>query len=85
MKHLIHIKSCQNNLAITYKENGRCIQVTVYSAGLDGEFSRQDWRESEEIITMFDQKDQELILDALAMYGPTPFFKEKAGKRRQRW
>jgi hypothetical protein len=75
MKRIIEIDNNQGNLIIKYRENGRLYLVTLYAAGLDGEFTRSNWQESEELLMMFDQKDQELILNTLAKSSRTLFFR----------
>jgi hypothetical protein len=75
MRRITKIDQYQGNLRIRYKENRRRDWVTLYAAGLDGEFTREDWQESEELLSLFGQRDQDLILDALAQNSQTPFFR----------
>jgi hypothetical protein len=75
-RRIIKIHQFQGKLRIRYRKNHRHYKVTLCVAGLDGEFSRQDWKESEELLSLFDQKDQDLILDALEENSQTPFFRQ---------
>jgi hypothetical protein len=78
MRSVIKICQFQGNLKIKYRnnKNHRRYLVTLYAAGLDGEFTREDWKESEELLSLFDKKDQDLILDTLEKSSRTPFFRE---------
>jgi predicted HTH transcriptional regulator len=84
IRRIIKIYQFQGNLKIRYKNkrNRRHYMVTLYAAGLDGEFTREDWQESEELFCLFDKKDQDLILDTLEESSQTPFFREVASQAR---
>lgn len=53
-------------------DDGRTYEINF--DGTQGEFTREDWKLKDEIVSLFDSESQEEILNALEMTSNEPFF-----------
>ena len=74
MKKLKKIKSYPANLQLWYEQDGEVELENLYFDNCQGEWTRDCWRELDEVVSSYDAEDQDKILDALEMTCNCDFF-----------